>query len=100
MLLRSTGSEEMSEMQKEPETPEAKKAREAVQKAREGKLKEKVKLSSSKRELEKKIEAINRSQKGNAREFTGEELRQLRLHESAISRINEQLAAIDRELGS
>jgi len=71
-----------------------------AEESREDLLKRKVKLVEAKREAQKKINAINDSQKGSTREFTAEQSRQLRLNESTIRRLDEQIAAIDKKLGS
>lgn len=102
-------------MKKEPETPEEKKAREAAerqaaeaarkaeeaaQKVRQDKATKKVRLAKNKQDLQKKIDEINRSQKGSTRQFTPREEGQLTDLEARVTRINEQIAAIDEELGN
>lgn len=101
-----------------PETPEAKKAREKAEaaakkaaeaaqkeadrlaKVREDKLKKKVDLAATKRDLEEKIKAINDSQSGTTKQFTGRQLGNLKDLEGRVARIKEQIATIDKELGS
>jgi hypothetical protein len=92
-------------MAKEPETPEAKKAREAAQKeadrlakVREGKLKERLDLISARNQAQKDHDEITNRYKGKVAQHTNPEEIRLNALKDSIKKLNARITVLNKEL--